>query len=291
LSARVILEPQVKVEDPRQIIGIGSVRFLISPGFAIKAGLFSMKGVVMDNNSVYEWILQTTFTVSARVKSFQLLEPYLSTIIRPGDQVLDLCCGSGPMSFWFEEQGAKVTGIDFAPYMIELANEEAASRNSTVEFIETDIFTQDFGHQQFDLISCFGNSISDFPLSDFAVLGRKIANALKPGGRFVVQYHDGSYEAMQGITAPEGVYQEVPERVTFRSNGYSTEIGARLVAIRNETRGEEYERKSFIYTVPVVGLAMSDALEHEQHIILEENHFLDVFISRGSASLTVPERD
>jgi hypothetical protein len=102
--------------------------------------------------------------------------------------------------------------------------------------------------------------------------------------------HDGSYESMQGLAVREGVYQEAPERVTFRSQGYLPEIGARLATIWNETHGEEYERKSYIYTVPVVNLAMSTVLELEQHIILEENHFLGMFISRASASLAVPER-
>src|SRR5512134_296077 len=101
----------------------------------------------MDNNTVYEWILQSTFTVSARDKSLQSAKPYLSTLVRPGDEILDLCCGSGFVSFWFEEQGAKVTGIDFAPYMIALAREEAVHRKSSVRFIEADIFVQDLGQE------------------------------------------------------------------------------------------------------------------------------------------------
>ena len=236
----------------------------------------------MNNNTVYEWILQTTFTVSAREKSLQNAKPHLSALVHPGDEILDLCCGSGFVSFWFEEQGAKVTGIDLAPYMIALAKEEASQRNSTVKFIEADIFAQDFGQERFDLVSCFGNSISDFPLSDFAKLAKKIAGTLKPGGRFVLQYHDGSYEYMQCTAAPEGVYQETPERVTFRSKGYLPEIGAHVNIIRNETRGQEYERKAYIYTVPVVHLAICNLLELDRHLILEENHFLDVFVKTDS---------
>ena len=200
----------------------------------------------MDNNTSYEWILQTTFTVSARAKSFQRMKPYLSAPVCPDDIALDLCCGSGPVSFWLEEQGVNVTGMDFTPYMIALAKEEAARRNSTVEFIEADIFTEDFGLERFNLISCF-DSISDFPLSDFSKLGKKIASALKPGGRFVVQYYDGSYEYILGNGAHEGVYQETPERITFRFKGYLPEIGACVKTIRNETRGEEYERKGYVW--------------------------------------------
>ena len=82
-----------------------------------------------------------------------------------------------------------------------------------------------------------------FPLSDFAKLGMKIATALKPGGRFVLDYHDGSYEFMQGRGAREGVYQEAPERITFRYKEYLPEIGAYVHTIGNEARGEEYDRK------------------------------------------------
>jgi SAM-dependent methyltransferase len=242
-----------------------------------------LKGIPMDNNTVYEWILQTTFTVPARTRSLERMERYLSAIVRPGDEILDLCCGSGFVSFWFEEQGARVTGLDFAPYMITLAKQEAFCRDSSVQFIQADVFAVDFGQECFDLISCFGNSISDFPLCDFARLAKKIAGALKPEGRFVLQFHDGSYSYMQGIAAYEGVYQETPERVTFRSKGYLPEIGAHVNTIRNETRGEEYERKAYIYTVPVVHLALSNALELEQHIVLGENHFLDLFVKQTQA--------
>lgn len=231
----------------------------------------------MDNNTVYEWILQSTFTVSAREKSLQRAKPHLSNLVHPGNEILDLCCGSGFVSFWFEKQGAKVTGIDFAPYMIALAKEETVRRKSSVQFIEADIFAQDLGQECYDLVSCFGNSISDFPLSDLAKLGMKIAGVLKPGGRFVLDYHDGSYEFMQGRGAREGIYQEAPERISFRYKGYLPEIGAFVHTIRNEARGEEYDRKGYIYTVPTVHLALRSVLNVEQHILLDANHFMDVF--------------
>ena len=143
----------------------------------------------MHNNTVYEWILPT-FAVHARAKNLQRIDPFLSPLVKPGDQVLNLCCGSGPACFFFERYGARVTGVDSSSDMIALAREEVTRRCSSVELIEADIFTHDLGRQKFDLISCFGNSIVDFPLSEFAELVKRITNALKPGGRFVLQYHD-----------------------------------------------------------------------------------------------------
>jgi len=231
----------------------------------------------LNNNSVYEWILYSTFTAAKRESSLESAKPYLSSIVRPGDDILDLCCGTGFLSFWLERQGAKVTGMDFAPYMIGLAKQGATQRNSNVEFIEADIFVHDFGQERFDLISCF-DSISDFPMSEFAKLGRKIARALKPGGRFVVKYADGFYKYIQWDSARKGVYQENPERITYRFKEYLPEIGATVNTIRNETRGEAYDRKGYIYTPPIVRLAMDKMLTLEQHIGLDVNEFLDVFV-------------
>ena len=234
----------------------------------------------MNNNSVYEWILHSTFTVAARMSSLESARPYLSTFVNPGDKVLDLCCGTGFVSFWLEEQGAKVTGMDFAPYMISLARKEASERKSTVEFIEADIFSQDFGQERFDIISCF-DSISDFPLSDFAKLSEKIARALKVGGRFIVKYVDNSYKYIQGYITREGVYQEIPERITYSYKEYLPEVGAIVNTIRNETRGEEYNRKGYIYTAPTVQLAINKTMDLEQHIPLDVNQFLDVFVRQA----------
>ncbi|HEY5730796.1 MAG TPA: class I SAM-dependent methyltransferase [Anaerolineales bacterium] len=237
----------------------------------------------MNNNTVYEWILHSMFTVAAREKSLESAKPYLSPLVHKCAEILDLCCGTGFVSCCLEGLGAKVTGVDFAPYMISLAEQEAILRDSTVMFIEADIFRQDFGQGRFDLVSCF-DSISDFPISDFANLGGKIANALKPGGRFVVKYVDGFYKHILESNAREGVYQETPERITFRFKEYLPDVGAIVNTIRNETRGEEYERKGYIYTAPIVQLAMSNALELEQHIALDANQFLDVFVKEIDVS-------
>ncbi len=233
----------------------------------------------MNNNTVYEWILHSTFTVAAREKSLESAKPYLLPLVRQGDEVLDLCCGTGFVSFFLEGLGAKVTGVDFAPYMISLAKQGATQCNSTVEFIEADIFAHDFGQECFDLITCF-DSISDFPISDFAKLSERIARALKPGGRFVVKYADGFYKYIQQNVPREGIYQETPERITYRFKEYLPETGATVNTIFNENRGEEYDRKGYIYTPPIVSLAMGNAFGLEQHITLDANQFLDMFVKR-----------
>lgn len=55
---------------------------------------------------------------------------------------------------------------------------------------------------------------------------------------------------------------------------------AESITCRNETRGEAYERKGYIYSVQMVHLAMDGILALKQHIVLEENQSLDVLSSR-----------
>lgn len=234
-----------------------------------------------DNTiTLYKWILKE-FTIAERGKAVRKIGRHLAPLIRPADKVLDLCCGTGPASFWFEERGAAVTAIDFAPYMIALARDEASKRNSLVEFIEGDIFIYDFGQDRYDLVACLGNSISDFSLSAFMALGKKVAKALKPGGRFVLQYHDGFFPFIHKEYVRSGVIQEAPERVTFYLKEYLPEKGAYVAIYRNETLGEEYQRIGYIYSVPMVHSAMDGILDIEQHIVLDADQFLDAFTKPG----------
>lgn len=59
---------------------------------------------------------------------------------------------------------------------------------------------------------------------------------------------------------------------------YLPETGASVNTIRNETRGEGYEPRGYLYAVPVVHLASDGVLELEQDVLLCEYHFLNVFV-------------
>ena len=239
------------------------------------------KTIMTHDNTItlYRWILQE-FTIAARLQDVNKVTPHLSPLVKTGDRVLDLCCGSGPMSFWFEEQGAEVTAIDYASYMIALAREQASRRSSTVEFIEANVLEEDLGQERYDLAGCFGNSISEFLMSDFVQLGKKVEAALKPGGRFVIEYHDGCYPYIQGERPRSGVLQEAPERVTFQFKEYLPDRGAIVRVYRNETSGEEYAYTSHVYSVPAAQLAVGAGFIRERHFCLGENHFLDIFARR-----------
>jgi len=45
----------------------------------------------------------------------------LETLVRPGDAVLDLGCGTGEDALYLNRRGARVTGIDASPEMVRIA--------------------------------------------------------------------------------------------------------------------------------------------------------------------------
>jgi 2-polyprenyl-3-methyl-5-hydroxy-6-metoxy-1,4-benzoquinol methylase len=68
-------------------------------------------------------------------------------------KVLDIGCGAGNISFWLEQQGFEVWGIDVSSVAIKWAKEYAESRASQVQFSVADATKDEFLPQQrFDII-------------------------------------------------------------------------------------------------------------------------------------------
>jgi len=74
----------------------------------------------------------------------------LKNIIKEGMKVLDLGCGTGITTKYIAELGAKVTGIDLSPKLIEFAKENSAHENA--EYFIGDITKVDLYKNLFDVI-------------------------------------------------------------------------------------------------------------------------------------------
>jgi len=103
---------------------------------------------------------------------------------RPKTRVLDLCCGSGDLSFLAEDGGAgTVVGADFTLPMLAVARRRkiAAVRRSV--FVQADALGLPFPDGSFDVITIgYGlRNIADIP----AALA-EMRRVLAPGGRAVV---------------------------------------------------------------------------------------------------------
>ena len=94
----------------------------------------------------------------------------------PGVDALDLCCGQGNVAAGLLKAGAKVTGLDFSPAMLEMAR--AAVPEAL--FVEGDAMALSFEDQSFDAVT-IGFGMPHVP--DPPKVVAEAHRVLRPGGR------------------------------------------------------------------------------------------------------------
>jgi trans-aconitate methyltransferase len=119
---------------------------------------------------------------------------------KPGERILDLGCGTGHLTAQIAQAGTAVVGLDHSPEMLEQAR-RAFPRQ---EFVQGD--ARDFAFAEpFDAI--FSNAALHWVRPPEAV-ARCLRDALRPGGRFVVEL--GGRGNVQRVLA---VLRETAERM------------------------------------------------------------------------------
>jgi SAM-dependent methyltransferase len=101
--------------------------------------------------------------------------------IKAGDKVLDVGCGTGVAAITARRVGAKVTGLDLTPQLLERARENAAIAGfGDIVWKEGDAEALPFEDGGFDVvISQYGHMFA--PRADVAA--REMLRVLRPGGR------------------------------------------------------------------------------------------------------------
>jgi demethylmenaquinone methyltransferase / 2-methoxy-6-polyprenyl-1,4-benzoquinol methylase len=100
-------------------------------------------------------------------------------IVRPGDRVLDLCCGTGDLALAGREEGGDVTAVDFSAPMLE----RARSKSSEIVWLEADALDLPLADASFDAVTI------GFGLRNVASAEQGLAEmrrVLTPGGRLAV---------------------------------------------------------------------------------------------------------
>ena len=114
------------------------------------------------------------------------LERHLPTLeLAPGENVLDVGCGSGSMSRTMAraQPAASVTGVDIRHKYIEYARQKAAEEELTnISFREADVFQLPFANDTFDVI--WTKYLFQW-LKDIRPAIAELGRVLRPGGRLI----------------------------------------------------------------------------------------------------------
>jgi SAM-dependent methyltransferase len=99
------------------------------------------------------------------------------------DTVLDVACGAGNATIPAAKTGAKTTGLDITPELLEAAKAAAAEAGVQIEWVEGDAEQLQFEDGSFDaVLSVFGCMFAP----DHKAAAAELARVLKPGGRLAV---------------------------------------------------------------------------------------------------------
>jgi demethylmenaquinone methyltransferase/2-methoxy-6-polyprenyl-1,4-benzoquinol methylase len=96
--------------------------------------------------------------------------------VRPGDRVLDACCGTGDLAVADVRAGGRVVGLDFSEGMLERARRKTAE----VEWVRGDLLELPFGDGSFDAVTV-GFGVRN--VADLERALRELRRVLRPGGR------------------------------------------------------------------------------------------------------------
>jgi demethylmenaquinone methyltransferase/2-methoxy-6-polyprenyl-1,4-benzoquinol methylase len=109
--------------------------------------------------------------------------------IKNGDRALDLCCGTGDISFALAQRGAETIGLDFSEKMLEVAenrrqkNSNLKLKTQNLKFLQGDAQQIPFSENSFDIVTV-GYGLRN--LASWAAGLDEMFRVAKPGARLIV---------------------------------------------------------------------------------------------------------
>ncbi len=189
--------------------------------------------------------------------------------IRAGNEVLDVACGTGVVSLTAARIGAKVTGLDLTPELVEGARANAKLMRVEATFLEGDVEALPFGDAEFDVVvSQFGHMFAPRP----AIAITEMLRVLRPGGTIAFSTWPpelcwgrmAALGAKYGPPAPEGsaspIEWGIPDVVRERLGAKVKDLSFTREVLRMQALSVQHLRRSSEHVGPTQRLvAMLEA--------------------------------
>jgi ubiquinone/menaquinone biosynthesis C-methylase UbiE len=164
---------------------------------------------------------------------------------QPGERWLDIACGAGHVAELAAGAGARVTGIDISPRLIEVAKARAAAGGYDIEYRVGDAENLDVEDGSVDAAA---SSVGLIFAPDHDAVARELARVVRPGGRmaFSAWTPEGSIGTMFKTLGP---FQPPPPEgagnpLQWGSEPYVREKLSSAFELRIERRTSRFENAS-----------------------------------------------
>jgi SAM-dependent methyltransferase len=102
---------------------------------------------------------------------------------QPGDDWLDVGCGTGELAFLASGTGATIRGADLSPVLVETAKRQAAERGLPLDFEVADCEALPYGDATYDIVT---SSVGAIFAPDHPRVAHELARVMRPGGRLAL---------------------------------------------------------------------------------------------------------
>ena len=227
----------------------------------------------------------------------QWVEPLLqATEIGPGDEMLDVACGTGVVARTAAERVAPdgtVTGVDLNPAMLAVARRLAPE----IDWQQGDVAAMPFGERAFDVVTCQA-AIFFFPDPTRAL--SEMGRVTRPGGHVVVQSFSSlptqpAYGPWVDLVARSAGPDAVELLGTYWRHGdpdvmrgRCADAGLRVSAVHQHTRPAYFPNIQAMVLTEVNATPLRDRLDQAtlDRILVESHEVLGRFIQYGQ--LVIP---
>ncbi|HKZ05452.1 MAG TPA: class I SAM-dependent methyltransferase [Methylomirabilota bacterium] len=112
--------------------------------------------------------------------------------LRPGARVLDVPCGFGRHAAELARRGYSAVGVDLSPLMLRVARRDHRE-GPRLRFVRQDMRRLAY-RGEFDAVVCLFTSFGYFGERENVATLRRMARALRPGGRLLMDHRNPAYD-------------------------------------------------------------------------------------------------
>lgn len=168
------------------------------------------------------------------------------TRVRPAERLLDLCCGAGRHMAHLQRLAGLVVGLDYSPSLLARARQVLGPEAS---LLRADMRAIPFDGA-FDVILNFFTSFGYFPTrAENLGVVRGVARALRPGGRFFIDYMNRSAVEARLDASTERIQGEYAIHDTRWIDPRTERINKRTVVYRGGHVVKELHESVRLYSV------------------------------------------